>query len=98
MLKIFKILKLKKEQSPGLKPGENLPFTFCESVWASGFSRWHIRKTTEKGPKLGGGIDTPSLCGHVPVGKGWDLEVQITEYQLNAKVCPACVQKYKELI
>jgi hypothetical protein len=87
-----------KAQNPGLEPGENPPFTFCEPVWASGIGRWCIRKTTEKGPKFGGGIDTPSLCGHVPAGKGWDLEVRITEHHLNANVCSACAQKYKGLV
>lgn len=48
-------------------------FSYCESIHASGSSPWHIRRLTDVGRRLSGGIDTPSLCGHVRPPKGWDL-------------------------
>jgi hypothetical protein len=92
-------------------PYKELPpmprYRFCESSLASSTSLWHIRPLTEAGSKYGGGIDTPSLCGHVvptnqvnAQGKqgwgGWDLEVQISERQLDTNVCPKCVALYRE--
>lgn len=68
-------------------------YVFCESVHASGTSPWHIRKLTEAGLKLGGGIDTGSLCGHVEAGRGWDLAVEITAHHL-AHACKECVENY----
>lgn len=68
--------------------------SFCESVHASGYSRWHIRGLTEAGRKLGGGIDTPSLCGRVT--KGWDLNVPITPQHAN-HTCSACWDEYAKL-
>lgn len=79
-----------------LDPGEKPPFTFCESVTASSASPWHIRKTTDIGPKFGGGIDTPSLCERVRAGHGWDLEVRITEHHLS-HACPKCVEEYRKV-
>jgi len=80
-----------------LKPGEKPPFTFCEPVWASGLGLWHIRQPSDVGPKFGGGIDTPSLCGRVPVPQGWDLEVRISEHHLTKNTCAVCLEKYREL-
>jgi len=73
-----------------------MPYSFCESVHATGV-RWHIRKLTHVGKKLGGGIDTDSLCGHVRarVG-GWDLRVELTLETLNRDhICPHCLEKLK---
>ena len=67
------------------KPGD---FSFCESVHATGRSWWHIRKLTEAGGKYGGGIDTNSLCGHVK--DGWDLRVEINQFQLDKVTCLNC--------
>lgn len=75
----------------GATPGAD--FSFCESVHAGSQSRWHIRKLTGEGRKLGGGIDTPSLCAHVRVGFGWDLGVAITEHHLTHS-CRDCVTAY----
>jgi len=72
-------------------------FSFCESVTASGSSPWHIRQLTNEGQKLGGGIDTMSLCGHVKPPYGWDLNVAITNHHLE-HACSDCVAKYKEAI
>jgi hypothetical protein len=68
-----------------------MSFSFCESVHANARSPWHIRKLTSAGKKLGGGIDTKSLCGNVD--KGWDLIVEISEHHLS-HACKECVQQY----
>jgi hypothetical protein len=66
-------------------------FSFCETVTASGSSPWHIRPLTPAGQKLGGGADSPALCGRVV---GWDLVVPITEYRLK-HCCKRCVELYQ---
>jgi hypothetical protein len=72
-----------------------MEYSFCEGVWATPYSRWHIRQLTEKGRKLGGDIDTPSLCGKIK--EGWDLEVEIDAIPLSDKtVCPECAKLYKK--
>lgn len=70
-----------------------MAYAFCESIHAGSLSLWHIRKLTEAGPKFGGGIDTPSLCGHVT--KGWDLKVEINLAHLKS-CCPECSRLYGE--
>jgi hypothetical protein len=46
---------------------------------------------------LTGGVDTPSLCGHVkPERGGWDVNVKITEHHLS-HACPKCVEAYRKL-
>jgi len=78
-----------------LAPGEVPPYAFCEASTAGPCSPWHIRKVGTR-LFLTGGVDTPSLCGHVrqPFG-GWDLNVRITEGHL-AHSCPKCVAIYRE--
>ena len=71
-----------------------MTYSFCESTFATGRSPWHLRKLSSVGPKFGGGIDTPSLCGLVKVG--WDLEVAITAHHLEHSCCPECRRVYKE--
>jgi hypothetical protein len=66
-------------------------YSFCESIHAGARSPWHIRKLTSAGPKLGGGIDTKSLCGNVE--RGWDLNVEITQYHLT-HACTECCTSY----
>lgn len=44
---------------------ETPPYAFCELVFATSLRPWCIRKLGKAGLKLGGGIDTPSLCGRV---------------------------------
>jgi hypothetical protein len=80
--------------SLSLLPGERPEFTFCEPVWVTGPSPWCIRKPSPVGPKFGGGVDTPSLCGRVPVGQGWDLEVRITKHHLGNGTCKKCLELY----
>jgi hypothetical protein len=72
--------------------------SFCESVYASSMSRWHIRELTEVGLKLGGGIDTPSLCRRVLAPKGWDLQVPVTEERVTnlGTTCPECARAAME--
>lgn len=70
--------------------------SLCESVHASGRSPWHIRENA--GPlKLGGGIDTNSLCGLVRAG--WDLaghvETYVTKTTSQSFMCSACVDAYQ---
>lgn len=71
-------------------------YSFCESVFAASLSKWHIRKLTSVGRKPGGGIDSPSLCGHVKTGLGWDLEVGLTDFHLRENCCIECTVLYKK--
>jgi len=66
--------------------------SFCESVTASSLSPWCVRKLTSAGKKLGGGVDTESLCGRVRLGSGWDLDV---EFSVNHPMfCTKCLKRY----
>jgi len=80
-----------------------MPYAFCESIHAGSNSLWHIRKY-EGALKLGGGIDTPSLCGHVkPEVGGWDI-AHIHSHWLHdpknpmGQTCPECLRQYKAAI
>lgn len=75
--------------------GRVMEYSFCESVMATSYSPWHIRQLTKKGRKLGGGIDTPSLCGRVKAGRGWDLETPINEFHLTNGCCPKCFEIFE---
>jgi len=68
-------------------------YSFCETPYAGSLSKWHIRELTSVGQKLGGGADTPSLCGRKVA---WDLKVDITEHHLS-HACPSCAKLYKNL-
>jgi hypothetical protein len=72
-------------------------YSFCESVAASGRSPWHIRRVTDKGRKLSGGADTPTLCGRDLHG-GWDLSSEITELGLSVPMhtCQKCAEAYRK--
>lgn len=79
-------------------PGEVPPFAFCESIHAGGRSPWHVRRITPGvGLMLGGGIDTPSLCGRVR--RGWDLRVRITpsHFAVPNLACPDCAAEYRRI-
>lgn len=83
-----------------MSPSTHAPtdaYSFCERVWAGPRSPWHIRRLSPIGRKLGGGIDTPSLCGRIvpPEGKGWDLDVEITPHHLTHS-CKLCVEVYRQ--
>jgi len=79
-----------------MRPVEPGDYSFCEGAWAGPKSPWHIRRLTSVGKKLGGGIDTASLCGRVgpPAVNGWDLEVQISDHHLG-HACKTCVAVYR---
>lgn len=67
-------------------------FSLCESVHATGSSPWHIRANS--GPlKLGGGIDTPSLC--MLVQAGWDLAAPVADFVDKDFMCKSCVAEYR---
>lgn len=69
-------------------------YSFCESVWATSVSRWHIRKLTSKGRKLGGGADTEALCG---LTVAWDLNSPISDAYLQ-HACPECARAYNDIV
>ena len=71
-----------------------LGHSFCESVTAGSLSRWHIRRLTSVGQKLGGGVDTDSLCGRVKSPDGWDLATKITERRLSEVACVDCAAAF----
>jgi hypothetical protein len=73
-----------------------MKYSFCESVTATSYSPWHIRQLTKEGKKLGGGVDTPSLCGRVKKMKGWDLETDINPFHLANGCCPECLKMFEE--
>lgn len=68
-----------------------LAYAFCESITAGAFTPWHIRKLTKQGLKLGGGADTPALCGRVV---SWDRKVSLTPEHL-ADCCQKCKAEYE---
>lgn len=77
------------------EPTGRPPYAFCEPVWSGPLHRWHIRKIDPSvGLRLGGGIDSASLCSAVPPNQGWDLQVRITEHHLS-HACPQCVAAYR---
>lgn len=69
-------------------------FAFCESIAATGRSKWHIRPLSQKWKMLGGGADTLSLCGRE---MAWDLNVPlITEMHVKS-ICPKCYAEYRRI-
>lgn len=80
-----------------MKP-KAVEYSFCEPAWngpvVPGFPfKWHIRRLTQSGKKLGGGIDTKPLCDRF--SSGWDLRVQFGEHWLREScVCRECRTKW----
>ena len=70
-------------------------FAFCESVTAGSKSRWHIRQLTDIGKKLGGGCDTPALCGRQV---SWDVNCPVVYPSpvFEDGVCSTCAEVYKD--
>lgn len=69
-------------------------YAFCENQAAGSASRWHIRHLTEDGLKLGGGVTTPALCGHLV---HWDRKYPINRvavFLLADSICPKCSAAY----
>jgi hypothetical protein len=73
-------------------------YAFCESISAGPQSKWHIRVLSREGVKLGGGLDTASLCGHVKSPYGWDLDVELFEHHLANSACKDCVALYRKFL
>ena len=71
-----------------------LIYSFCESIHAGSNSRWHIRPLLYGVRRLGGGIETEGLCGRPEKGKGWDLDVEITDHHLT-HCCPKCAEIFR---
>jgi hypothetical protein len=67
-------------------------YSFCESINAGPDSPWHLRKLGSAGRKLGGGADTPALCGRTV---SWDLAVDINLHHLE-HCCQRCVTALSE--
>jgi hypothetical protein len=65
-------------------------YSYCETVTAGSTTPWHIRVLSDKGKKLGGGADTPALCGRTVA---WDLNVDITTMNLTG-ACTKCREVY----
>ena len=74
-------------------------YSFCESITAGPLSRWHIRPLTSVGKKLGGGADTPALCGRTV---SWDLNSPVAQFVADVRhgagsgVCPTCLEIYRD--
>lgn len=96
-LAVFLLILRRQGSNPVFPPfpEENPKYAFCEGVGANHFSRWHIRKVPDGTLKFGGGITTPSLCGHVRMTYGWDLRVKIDEHHLT-HACSECVTVYRK--
>ena len=71
---------------------ERRQYSFCEAVTAGSNSKWHIRPLTTRGRMLGGGADTPALCGRQV---SWDVRAQINELGLQG-ACPTCAWIYRD--
>lgn len=72
----------------------NIVYSFCEASTAGSRSRWHIRPLNGGLRKLGGGVDSSSLCGHVDRRRGgWDLKPEV-RYPSLADSCPECRAAY----
>jgi hypothetical protein len=65
-------------------------YAFCETATAGPNSKWHIRRLTHRGKKLGGGADTLALCSAKPA---WDLNAEITYHALQ-QCCLRCKNEY----
>jgi hypothetical protein len=73
--------------------------SWCEPVWVGGATCWCLRPLTDKGQKLGGSVDTNSLCGRVQAPYGWDVAVPVTldRVQHPRICCPRCRDELMKL-
>jgi hypothetical protein len=68
--------------------------SFCEPVSAAGGSAIHIRILSPQGRYLGGGADTPALCGRA---MAWDNEGPVTDETVGIRrTCPQCRLIFRE--
>jgi len=80
--------------SPDSRRTNKPKYSFCEHAHATPWSKWHIRRLTAAGLKLGGGADTPALCGRTVA---WDLS-QLATGRVDADhefVCGKCAEIYR---
>lgn len=89
-----RVLEVGGEPQPPEERTAMTKYSFCETSTASAATPWHLRELGEGGPKYGGGIDTPFLCGRKRVN-GWDLQVEITAHHLE-HACKDCVGVYRK--
>lgn len=69
-------------------------YSYMEFEWATG-TTWHIRKLSDKGKFMGGGADTPSLCG--TKHRGWDVNHAPPEVAHKPDfVCLGCWTEFLE--
>lgn len=66
-------------------------YSYCETPTAGSATPWHIRKLTGKGRRLGGGADTPSLCGRKVA---WDLTPPVVDG--TTRICSGCLALYRK--
>lgn len=76
------------------RPSSKL-WSYCESDFGTADPSWCIRRLTLKGRTdrndRRSRIDTPSLCGKLQPGQGWDLYSVVQEDQnLEKRACPKC--------
>ena len=69
---------------------EMIEYSYCESYTGTG--RWHIRQLTASGKKLGGNIDTDSLCGGLKAASGWDISAKLIRGDYDRDACAKCVE------
>lgn len=68
--------------------------SFCEPVTAASSTAIHIRILSPQGRYLGGGVDTPSLCGRA---MAWDTEGPVTDESVGIRgTCPQCRLIFRE--
>lgn len=77
----------------------NEQYSFCEPVWVGSAAPWCVRRLTAKGRKVGGGVDTPSLCGRVDPanGGGWDLSAECRVSLDHPHMCARCKAELRRL-
>jgi hypothetical protein len=81
-------------------PKLNDQYSFCEPVWVATAAPWCVRRLTDKGRKVSGGVDTPSLCGRVDPtkGGGWDLSAACQVSLEHSHMCARCRTKLEALL
>lgn len=67
-----------------------MTFSFCETNAAYVY---HIRRLTPAGRKLGGGADTPALCGRKV---SWDVPTPVDLTPPLNGLCKECATRYIE--
>ena len=66
-------------------------YSYCETIAAY---VWHIRRLSDRGRFLGGGVDTLALC---KARVAWDLKAPINDNLRGDGMCRECAEKYEEI-